>query len=534
MKSDSMFHAVPRRRLWQALCVLVCVAMLAVVPALAQEGGTGEGVFVFPYEGFRFDAPRDARILTQHNLGEHSDFLNTLGTDEAAMRAGMQATGTVATVFPDAGGQLEIAVVPAAGLPAVSGAQMGEADRQALLDAYKAMPRYQEVAIVEQAPDWVRMVFSAKQADLSVFTIRYVTLAHGQQYMLSSVLIGREPGPEDDALLLAMVERISYTSVMATPAPTPMPASTPNPDPTAKPEPGQAERVGASGDLALSIEPLPAWVDAPELRIEGVTEPGAAVTVRVGDQELARGSAKDGTFALKGKLPDQSGTYDVRIEAKDKTGQTASATYAVVYQKPKLTITITEPVEPIRRKEGYVRGITQPGARIDIRSTGVVVNVRANEQGEFGFRVKVEKEGEYVYELEAKLNGWEPAEATVRVTREFSYQEALAAFRSALSEINYRKLLADPANFVDKRAGYRGRVAEIGDADGVPCLLIYTEKVAGEWGNPIWALCEELPSCAIGDAILAYVKVTGESMPYTDEKGQTTQLPVTRLHFYDL
>lgn len=534
MKSNAIVHAILRRRLWQALCVLICVVILAAVPARAQEAGAGEGTFVFPYEGFRFDAPQDARILTQHNLSEHTDFLHTLGTDEAAMRAGMQAMGTVAAVFPNAGGQIEITVVPAAGLPTVSGPQMSAADRQALLDAYKAMPRYQEVDFVAQAPDWLRMVFSVKQADLSVFTLRYVTLAHGRQYMLSSVLIGREPEPQDDALLFSMVERISYTGATATPAPTLTPASTPEPDPTAKPKAGQAERVGEGGDLPLTIESLPAWVDAPELTIEGVTEPGAVVTVRMAEKELARGSAKEGAFALKVKLPDESGAYNLRIEVQDKAGRTASATYAVAYQKPKLAITITEPVDPVRRKEGYVRGVTQPGARIDIRSPGLAANVRANEQGEFGFRVKIEKEGEYVYELEAKLTGWEPAEATVRVTREYSYQEALAAFRSALSDINYGKLLADPAHFVGKRAGYRGRVAEIGDADGVPCLLIYTEKVGGEWANPVWALCEELPPCAIGDPILAYVQVTGESMPYTDGKGETAQLPVTRLHFYDL
>ena len=149
-----------------ALCAL-CGALLALCLALPASA-VSDALFVFPYEGFRFESPTDAQVLTQHNLDEHADFLAGLGTDEAAMLASMQSGGVVLEVFPAQGGQIELALAPADGIAVETSALMDEKTRAALLAAYANMPRYKEVALSAENPDWLRMVFSTQQGGLPV------------------------------------------------------------------------------------------------------------------------------------------------------------------------------------------------------------------------------------------------------------------------------------------------------------------------------------------------------------------------------
>ncbi len=534
MKTHRFRHAGAWRRTI-AFCLACCLSFLCL-PALATEDRQEEGIFVFPYEGFRLEAPDGARVLTQHNLAEHADFLATLGTDTATVLASMQSGGIVLMLFPASGGQIELAMVPATGIDISSDAAMQEGDRQALLAAYATMPRYQEVAFAEQAPNWLRMVFSAMQGDIPVFTLRYVTCAFGQQYTLSSVLINRAPEATDDALLLSLIQQLSFMSARSTPTPAPTPEPTPEPTPSPVPTPGPATRVDQVEGMTLNIDAPPAWVSIASLNITGTTEPGATVALRAADKTLDTAKAgKDGRFTLTGELPRQSGTYAVTIASALEGARSASVTYEVHFEMPKLTLTVTEPTEVVRRKESVIRGVTEPGTKVDVRTAGQAFNVRADDKGEFSFRIRLPKEGTYTYDMTASQSGWESTSLTWTVERALNQQEALTAFRAKLVPVIYKKLAADPMLYADKNASFRGRVAQIGDLDGVPCLLLYTESLGGgRWGNPIWALCETLPECEIGAAITAYVRYNGQSMPYTDDAGNTTQLPVAQLHFFDL
>lgn len=514
---------------FRVLCVLLLAASLA--PAYAAEGGA---VFLFPYEGFRFEAPQGAQVLTQYNLSEHAAFLGGLGTDEAAMLAAMRSANTIMTVFPAVGGQLELTLAGAEGIATGSSPRMDDATRAALLAAYEGMPRYQDVAFSTERPDWLRLVFSSQQGGMPVFVLRYITVAHGHQYLLSSVLIGREPEEADDAQALDIVDRISFLEATTTPVPTPTPQPTPMPTFTPKPTPGIAERLRhkTDRDVNLTVDTPPAWIGDLSLTITGTVNPQATVQLLLNGEHLSDGKVlPSGGFTVTGTLT-QTGDCKVTVEAKIPGGKTASETYAVRREPPQLWLYVTEPTEPITRGDTMVRGKTEPDARIDIRGTGLMANVRANGKGDFSFRVKLPNEGPEVLTLTASLKGYTSYETTYTVTRLFSRQEALNAFRKSLIAIDYNRLLRDPEAYAGKRAGYRSRLDAIGDMDGVPCVLLQTRQQRNNWDQPIWALCEDAPTQAVGDTFLAYVQYTGKTARYTDADGVTTNVPVAELRFY--
>ena len=512
--------------------VACCAAALCLLTATAA---LGEERLVFAYEGFRFDAPEGMTVLTQHNVEEHAELLSALGTTPTTMQAAMQASGLVLEAFPAGGGQIELAIVPAESLGIVVGAKPAPEDLEALEAAYKGMARYEQVGYTDEAPGWLRMTFSTKQSDVSVYTLRYISLAHGQQFVLSSILIGREPGPADEAMIRDIIGRISFMDAPATPAPSPTPTPEPTPVPTPKPEPSPAARIDGLEGMRLEITPPNGFTEVADFVFTGVTEAEALVSLDVASATVAKAEAgEDGTFTLKGSF-ETAGAHTVTVRAELADRPTAWASYAITYEMPKMTLTITEPTEPLLRKEGAIRGTTLPNARVDIKGSGLSAHVNANAAGEFSIRLKLESEGEYSYTLTASLRGYESAVMPYTVVRALNYQEALGAFRKALVDISYRRLLDEPEAHTGKNLGYRGRVVKIGDADGVPCLLFNTENVSGKgWSNPIWILCDELPPCEEGAAMLAYVRVTGETMPYTDADGNTENIPVMRLHFYSL
>ena len=515
------------RRALVMICVLLLLAYL--VPAFAAEG---DAVFLFPFEGFRFEAPQGARVLTQHNLGEHAGFLAGLGTDEAAVLAAMQSTNAIMEVFPAEGGQIELTMAGAEGITDRASPRIDDQVRNALLVAYVNMPRYREVAFSEEQPGWLRMVFSTQQGGLPVFTLRYITVAHGQQYLLSSVLIGREPEEADDAQVLDVIRRISFLVAPATPMPTPTPGPTAVPTFTPRPTPGTAEqpRQVSDGELLLQVDPPPAWTDRAGLTITGMVDPKARVYMLLNGQSLGEARVRpNGAFSVSGTLP-QNGDYEVTIEARIRGGATASQTYSVRMEAPKLWLHITEPTEIVTRGDGMVKGKTEPGARVDIRGA-MTGNVRANTKGDFSFRVKLPREGLYTYDLTVSLRGYDPYQTSFTLVREFTRKEALDAFRKALVPVDYTRLLRDPQAFVGKRASYRVRVAAIGDMDGRPCLLLQVRQKSG-WAQPMWALCEGAPPYGVGDTFLAYVQFNGQTAPYTDSDGSTTMVPVADLRFY--
>ncbi len=512
----------PLRRLGTlALCILLALAPSAV---LADALG---GDFVFPYEGFRLAAAPDWRVLTQHNLAEHTEFLSALGTSEDAMLASFQAEHVVMEILPEAGGQITLAIVSDAGLNRV--------ETDALLAAYQAMPRYQQVAFSPDAPEWLRMVFTSQQANLSVYTLRYVTLAHGQQYMLSSSVIGREPTEADDKLVLDVIGRLSFLSQLASPEPTPSPSPEPTAAPTPRPTPGVAPMISEQPGMALDAQP-PAWTDAYRITITGTAEPEAELRFMLGDKMLARGaSKKNGSFSQIVTLP-ESGELELRIEAIKDGQKKAAKSYRILFEQPVVPLTMTEPVGPMLKSEFPIRGQTAPYAKVSILGEKLRASTTANVQGLYSMRVKIAEEGTHEYLLVASTPGYADGKLDISITRQFTEREAIAAFRTKLVPSDYAKLVKTPDAYTGKNMNFRGRVTDVGESNGKPCLLISTALAehTDESADSLWIISDQPLSYQVGDVATFYVRPTGESMQFRPVTGKVLNLPVCQFFFANL
>ena len=66
--------------------LLAAVLLMCSQTAMAQEA-----TYVFPYEGFRYTQKENETVLTQTNLGEHSELIAQLGTTKEAILASYMA-----------------------------------------------------------------------------------------------------------------------------------------------------------------------------------------------------------------------------------------------------------------------------------------------------------------------------------------------------------------------------------------------------------------------------------------------------------
>ena len=261
------------------------------------RGGVGEGTtYVFPYEGFRYVQQDGETVLTQTNLQEHEDLLESLGTNAETVLASYVAAGIVMEVIPDDGGQIAVSVTSAGDFDDVD-------DVNAMTEAQRGcIPRAAiRISItcdwVKTEPPCVRMTSSATYVSMPVYTLRYATLHLGRLYILTQTIAGRAPEEADDARMEQLLSNIKLLSSVSevSPTPTTQPAATP--EPTALPTPGVAEVLEQTG--TLSVEGVPAFTSSAQIAVSGLTKASETVTISIGEEQLAKGTAKkDGSFSM--------------------------------------------------------------------------------------------------------------------------------------------------------------------------------------------------------------------------------------------
>lgn len=516
------------KRFLHILClVLVLTLPLAV---LAQTP-----TYVFPYEGFRYSAQTSETVLTQENLGENEAFIKSLGTTPDAILASFQANQIVMEVLPEAGGQIAISVAHSDDFKlSIDVTRMDEQTRADFLASFADSGLYEDVAWSTEASEYLRMTNSAMISNVPVYALRYVTLRHGQLYLFTNTIVAREVTPEDDQALLDIIASTEYLGQLATPAPTPTPTPVPTPSPTPRPTPGVAAISAQVEGLTLLVDDMPAWTDEEQITIKGTSMNGAALELSVNGKTIAKATAKkDGSFTLKGNLPEE-GDLTVTVSATLKDQTDASQTFDVQYEIPTTSIEITEPLGHVDSESVYLRGITQPNATVYISGTNFSTNVKANGKGAFSIKLKVTKEGDYTYTVTSKLDGWHAGSIEYTLSRIYSEREQYAAFRNSLTTIDYSDLRNDTASFIGKNISVRGRIDQFHDYDGMPCLLLYTRNPGkGNWTEPVWVLCDEILSFEIGDIKTVLATIEGATLPFTNADGDTTELPVIRLKFYN-
>lgn len=511
------------------VCLFVLLSLLSA-PALAQEDAP---TYVFPFDGVRYTAAAGETVLTQENLSDYADFLAAQGTSPETVKAGFSAAQTVLESYSDAG-QVSLCVGESPDFRLdISVARMDEARRAQFLASFADSGLYDQADWSTQNSEYVRVTYSAMYGDVPVYFLSYVTLRHGQLYTFTATVAAREITAADDAAVLSVIDRIEYLGQLATPAPTPTPTPVPTPSPTPRPTPGVAALTDETQGLTLLIDPLPAWVDEPEITVTGTTVKDARVTVSLNGVDAARSTAaRDGSFKVTAPLSEE-GALTIGVRSYIKGEETAEKFYAVTYEMRTLTIAVTEPLGVVESESSYIRGVTEPGATVYITGDEST-NVKANAEGAFSIKVRHAKEGEYNYTLTAKHAGYHDGQTMLTLTRRLSYAEQFANFKNGVKDFDYERSLENPEGQKDKQISLRGRIGAFSDYEGMPCLLLYSKNPGtGIWTQPVWILCEEIFSFEEGDIITVLGVVEGTQLPFTDADGATTMLPVVRMKYYN-
>ena len=483
-------------------CLFVLL-MLAASCALAQS------TYVFPYEGIRYTQGSGETVLTQTNLGQHSELIASLGTTADAILSSYMASGIVMEVIPADGGQIAVSFADAGAFSEdESLAALSDERRDAFLAQYADSGLYESCEWTRTDPLCVRLTSSAMYGSMPVYTLRYATLHLGRVCMLTQTVVGRVPSREDDEKLEQVLSGIRFLSSVTAPTPSPTPVPTPTPEPTAVPTPGIAETVKAEG--TMTVEGIPAYTGEATLTITGTVDASQEVTVRVGSDTLGRVTAKkDGTFSLRVTLPEEG---DLTLAVMTDT---AERMFSIRYEKPVARLTITEPeTDTFTGENVTIKGETEPEATVYIEGDGIKANVKASRSGAYSARIAFPGIGTRTLTLTVKADGFTSASATLTLTREQTQKEWLSAFRMKMIELDYADCEKNPQKYADKRFVERGKVMEFADYNGSPCALVCTNNPGkGVWTEPIWVILDKDTEVKVEDILTFYLVGEGLSLP---------------------
>ena len=488
----------------------VCACLLALGLMMSASAQAAQSTYVFPYEGLRYTQQDGETVLTQTNLKEHAELIESLGTSADAILASYMAAGIVMEVIPDEGGQIAVSVADAGDFADVQAmGEMDEARMAAFLAQFEESGLYESCSMTATEPVCARLTSSAMYGSMPVYTLRYATLHLGRICMLTQTIVGRAPSAEDDVRIEKVLSGVRFLSTVSAPTPSPTPAPTATPEPTAEPTPGIAPVIAEEGEI--TVEGVPAFTTEPDLFITGAAGASEEVTIRVGENVLGQATTrKDGTFSIRVKLPEEGDlTLAVMTESAEKM-------LSVRYQIPPASIAITAPENSTFTGDNIMlRGVTEPNATVYIEDDKLNTNVKANRNGAWSVRIFFDNEGTRTFTVRVKAEGKGEASTQVTLTRELTEKEWIANFRKKMVEIDYDVLVKNTQEHKGKQLVERGKVMEFADYDGSPCALICTENPGkGIWTDPMWVIMsEDADEIKAEDIITVYLVCEGLTLP---------------------
>lgn len=173
---------------------------------------------------------------------------------------------------------------------------------------------------------------------------------------------------------------------------------------------------------------------------------------------------------------------------------------------------------------------TLPGAELLLQTATDTLRGRANGEGLHTFTLSTKRQVDYSYTLTASAEGRETSEMQITIQRRLSGAQQKAAYRasaSTLETIGYQNLVSNPSAYSGTALTFRGMVADTIDVGGFPCVLMYTTNPGkGVWKRPLWVLFTAGEDIEVGGIYTVYGDIRGDAIAYTDETGETEDLPV--------
>lgn len=433
--------------------------------------------------------------------------LSALGTDAATLAAAMEADGLYLIGLQADGRQITLSVEAApAGLAVQDVYAMTAADKDAFLAQLARSGSYGSAvwqkggyALFSSTPQ------AAADEALAYSDVTLATLYLGRVYALRMDVIGREPSPEDVALLTDAAARTLRLGACASDggaAETPeAPLTLPSLAVSSQP----ATLTYQAQDLPLTLDPIADTVGVTRFTLSGVTEPGGYLRYTLNGKASSRVKADEaGAFRFTVPGLTASGANTVELTAFKGDAKTV-VTFAVNvdWQYTPLALAAA------RSAQGdtlALQGLTLPGATVKV-TRGRASRVTVGEDGTFTLTLQLGRLGENAFSLQAQADGYHRYDMDLTVTRTQSAAETLAALQKAAKAAR----ATDYARLAAKPAAYAGRVLAV---SGVASVLAYENGQASfvltdAQGGRYAVLCADLLGVAEGGEVSLLGTLTG-------------------------
>lgn len=164
---------------------------------------------------------------------------------------------------------------------------------------------------------------------------------------------------------------------------------------------------------------------------------------------------------------------------------------------------------------------TLPDALVALITPSDELYETADENGLCSFILSTRQEQVYSYTLMVRASSRSSSSLPFSIERRFSLYNAPAAYRSSAIKIDtlgYGKIVSSPEDHAGKAISFRGKIMDVQDVDGLPCLLVYTKNPAkGVWENPVWAQLSSAFAFSLEDIRTFYGDITGVLLPLEGE-----------------
>jgi hypothetical protein len=480
--------------------------------------------YTFGQEGLRVYLPEDWQVLTPDNLSDKAEKIAELGTTGEALKSSFLSSGTLLEAFPPEGGQVDLRVqkLPDA-VDAASVAAMSAAQKDAFLLEMARAGGFAHGAWSPDVPGFAVFQGTSSLQELPVQTMAYATVYYGQVYMAVSQVIGREPGPSDEAALRQAAASMLFLGAkhMPEPEPTPVPRATLAPVPETSPEPAQI-RVNRDA-TPITLDFAPATAEVPWLTLTGVTAPNVPMRYYVNSVGYERfTSDKDGRFSVNVRELPKKGKNVIKIQARSDKGY-GDISFTVNLAQTPVPLAVTPVQDAVEGSALTITGSTLPGAQVEVLAKGRTYEATVEADGGFSCDVKLGQLGENGLTVEASLSGRLHGEVKLSVIRVRSQEDEQAEFLKKVKDFSYEKLLQKPENYKDKPAKYQGKVLSLVNLDGQPLAVI-----AADGQNPVAVLCSDLYDLEVGREATLLCTLTG-SLREVELDAGLTPVPEAKL-----
>jgi len=163
---------------------------------------------------------------------------------------------------------------------------------------------------------------------------------------------------------------------------------------------------------------------------------------------------------------------------------------------------------------------TLPGAELLLQTQSDMLRNTANAEGRQKFTLSTRRETTYVYTLTATAAGRSTSTLNITVERRLSAEALEGSYKRgamAMDAWKYAQIMASLEEYRDRAVTFRGRVAEISEANGFPCALFYiSNPTAGEWRDPLWVVLMQPYEIAVNEVLSVWGDLRGDALPYQE------------------